>query len=286
MRKHRFYITKDSNRMNDGLRDKIINIQKKQKEKNDYVVEEAEEEEDEFFGLGGPDVEETEDLDRYEQDGVLVEHNEETENLDDAALRAIEQDAESDRNMVQRLLKDITSGGLRKRKAALEEGFMFDDIDIYDDDDDLVAVRRAAAAKRRKMLQDNGGALEALAQNPKTAAFVRAARARRDEGAIPLLDDSEGEEEKSESEEKSLGKSLNAYLIDEEDDGDDDGEDEDVRVDYDETKKVLNTSEEIEIKHPVHNNEAKVAHKTNGDTKRAIHLTDDEDDDNIPYTFA
>lgn len=75
--------------MNDGLRDKIINIQKKQKEKNDYVVEEAEEEEDEFFGLGGPDVEETEDLDRYEQDGVLVEHNEETENLDDAALRAM-----------------------------------------------------------------------------------------------------------------------------------------------------------------------------------------------------
>lgn len=125
-----------------------------------------------------------------------------------------------------------------------------------------------------------------IAQNPKTAAFVRAARARRDEGAIPLLDDSEGEEEKSESEEKSLGKSLNAYLIDEEDDGDDDGEDEDVRVDYDETKKGLNTSEEIEIKHPVHNNEAKVAHKTNGDTKRAIHLTDDEDDDNIPYTFA
>lgn len=59
-------------------------------------------------------------------------------------------------------MKDITSGGLRKRKAALEEGFMFDDIDIYDDDDDLVAVRRAAAAKRRKMLQDNGGALEAL----------------------------------------------------------------------------------------------------------------------------
>lgn len=74
--------------------------------------------------------------------------------------------------MVERLLKDITSGGLRKRKAALEEGFMFDDIDIYDDDDDLIAVRKAAAAKRRRMLQEHGGALEALGRF-KVCFFLR-----------------------------------------------------------------------------------------------------------------
>jgi hypothetical protein len=39
--------------------------------------------------MGGPDVEETEDLDQYEQDGVLVEHNEDTENVDDTTLRAM-----------------------------------------------------------------------------------------------------------------------------------------------------------------------------------------------------
>ncbi|KAI9267324.1 MRC1-like domain-containing protein [Sporodiniella umbellata] len=142
--------------------------------KTDYVMEEASEEEDEYFGLGGPDMEETEDLDHYEQDGVLVEHNEDTEKIDDGSLRAMfyEQEAESDRNMVQRLLKDITSGGLRKRKAALEEGFMFDDIDMFDDDNDLLAVRKAAAAKRRKMLQEHGGALEALGKKENIHAFI------------------------------------------------------------------------------------------------------------------
>lgn len=71
-----------------GLR-KSMTSKPKPKEKNDYVVEEAEEEEDEFFGMGGPDIEETEDLDQYEQDGVLVEHNEDTENVDNATLRAM-----------------------------------------------------------------------------------------------------------------------------------------------------------------------------------------------------
>lgn len=60
--------------------------------------------------------------------------------------------------MIQRLMTDITGGGLRKQKAAAEAGLMLDDIDLYDDEDnDLIAIRRAAAARRRKLLKKKGG---------------------------------------------------------------------------------------------------------------------------------
>lgn len=61
-------------------------IPRKPKEQNDFVEEEAEEEEDEFFGLGGPDVAESADLDRFEDDGMVVQDNNET--VDSAELRA------------------------------------------------------------------------------------------------------------------------------------------------------------------------------------------------------
>ncbi|KAF7731633.1 hypothetical protein EC973_008802 [Apophysomyces ossiformis] len=149
--------------------------------KSDYVEEEAEEEEDEYFGAGGPDMNDDEDLDEFEEDGMLVDQNEDTDKVDEAMLRAaLNKDlAESDRNMVQRLLKDITSGGLRRKRAAVEAGFMLDDYDIYDDEDDeydLVAIRQAALAKRQKMLEETGDPLALLAKDPKTVAFARAAR--------------------------------------------------------------------------------------------------------------
>jgi hypothetical protein len=61
-------------------------VPRKPKEQNDYVEEEAEEEDDEFFGLGGPDVAESADLDQFEDDGMLVQDNNET--VDSAELRA------------------------------------------------------------------------------------------------------------------------------------------------------------------------------------------------------
>ncbi|KAG0173171.1 hypothetical protein DFQ28_010854 [Apophysomyces sp. BC1034] len=147
--------------------------------RSEYVEEEAEEEEDEYFGAGGAETHDNEDLDEFEEDDMLVERNEDTDRVDEAMLRAaLNKDlADSDRNMVQRLLKDITSGGLRRKRAAMEAGFMLDDYDIYDDDEyDLVAIRQAAMTKRQKMLEESGDALALLAQDPKTVAFARAAR--------------------------------------------------------------------------------------------------------------
>lgn len=68
--------------------------------------------------------------------------------------------------MIQRLLTDVTGGGLRKQKAAAEAGLILDDVDLYDDEDnDLIAIRLAAAARRRKMLRKKGGdPLESLSK--------------------------------------------------------------------------------------------------------------------------
>ncbi|KAI8345357.1 hypothetical protein BD560DRAFT_13999 [Blakeslea trispora] len=57
----------------------------KPKQKNDYLEEEAVESEDEFFGAAGSDDEGEENLDEFEKDDLVVEHND--ENVDEEALR-------------------------------------------------------------------------------------------------------------------------------------------------------------------------------------------------------
>ncbi|KAI7906739.1 uncharacterized protein BX663DRAFT_203905 [Cokeromyces recurvatus] len=52
---------------------------------NEYLEEEAEEEEDEYFGVAGSDEEIGENLDEFEDDGLLVENNDEY--VDEAVLR-------------------------------------------------------------------------------------------------------------------------------------------------------------------------------------------------------
>ncbi|KAI9008457.1 MRC1-like domain-containing protein [Phycomyces nitens] len=204
------------------------------KEKSEYVEEEAQESEDEFFGQGGPEADENdENLDEYEQDGLLVERNEETDQMDEGVLRAVfnKDMEERDKNMTQRLVNDITGGGLRRRLAAKEAGLMLEDYDFYDDDDmDLVAIRRAASAKRRKMLQDGGNQLEALAKDPKTAAFAKA--------AMPLLKDeemlllSDGEEEPEETKDETKRNNL-GYDDDEEDEDEENEDVGDIEEEYD-----------------------------------------------------
>lgn len=56
-------------------------------EKNEFLEEEAEEEEDEFFGAGGEDNDNGENLDEFEEDGLLVHEN--NEHIDEAALRDV-----------------------------------------------------------------------------------------------------------------------------------------------------------------------------------------------------
>ncbi|GAA5797345.1 hypothetical protein HPULCUR_002728 [Helicostylum pulchrum] len=194
------------------------------KEKNEYFEEEAEEEEDEYYGAGGEDLDNGENLDEFEEDDLLVHDN--NEHIDEATLRDAfnKQDAESDHNMIQRLLKDVTGGGLRKQKAAAEAGLMLDDIDLYDEEDnDLIAVRRAAEARRRKLLRKKGGdLLENLMSDPKTSAFAKAAQAIPGEEVTVFLSDSEAEDEEPENTEV-----INTKLVIQEEDDEEEEEDED-----------------------------------------------------------
>lgn len=142
-------------------------IKQQRKEKSEYLDAEAQESEDEYYGAGGPDADEDEDdarLDEYEKDGMLVDKTD--EHVDEATLRAAlnSQLAESDKHMVERLLKDIMSGDLRRRRAAREAGLMLDDYDIYDDpeDNDLIALRRAANERRKRLLDQSGDPIQAL----------------------------------------------------------------------------------------------------------------------------
>ncbi|KAI8969305.1 MRC1-like domain-containing protein [Mycotypha africana] len=191
--------------------------------KNEYFEAEAEEEEDEYFGVAGEDEEEGEDLDEYEKDDLLVEDN--NEQIDEAALREAfnKQDKESDENMISRLITDITSGGLRKQKAAAAAGLLLEDVELYDDDD-LVAIRRAAEARRRRMMEKKGGdTLENLSNDPKTAAFAKAAEPIADTVPIVLSDDEDGEDAKEEN--KDEEKNADEYQDEDEDEDMEESED-------------------------------------------------------------
>ncbi|KAG2197522.1 hypothetical protein INT47_007131 [Mucor saturninus] len=166
-------------------------------EKSEFFEEEAEEEDDEFFGAGGEDIDTGENLDEFEEDDLLVHEN--NEHVDEATVRDAfnKQDAENDSNMIQRLLKDVTGGGLRKQKAAAEAGILLDDIDLYDEEDnDLIAVRLAAAERRRKLLKKKGeDPIMGLLNDPKTSAFAKASLPIPDDSKTSFLSDFEDDDE-------------------------------------------------------------------------------------------
>ncbi|CAO3645769.1 unnamed protein product [Cunninghamella echinulata] len=190
------------------------------KEYNGYFEEEAEEEEDEYFGMGGPDVAETDDLDQFEEDGMLVEGND--ENVDASELQAEynRKMLESDQNMVQRLIKDITSGGLRRKRAAAAAGLLLDDYDLFDEyneDDDLTAIRLREAFKRKKLLK--GDPLQQLAANPKTAAFAKAAINMP--VRLDLSDEEDNDDTMIANPINTLPTNVNKVIIHDDDDDDD-----------------------------------------------------------------
>lgn len=88
------------------------------------------------------------------------------------------------------MLKDITSGALRRRRGA------DDDFDLDDSDDERIARRRAKqrefAKMRRALLADDK--IGALADNPKKAAFFKAIEDREVEADFDLefLEEKEG----------------------------------------------------------------------------------------------
>ncbi|KAI9817054.1 MAG: hypothetical protein M1832_004772 [Thelocarpon impressellum] len=131
------------------------------------VEEQAEESEDEWAGLGGASDEGSGD----EEDAAALEAmvDDEVDDADEGALAAFYADKEraADERGVERLLKDISRGALRRKRGA---EFELSDSDS-DDEARRKRRRRELARRREALLKDED--VSHLAANPKRAAFLR-----------------------------------------------------------------------------------------------------------------
>ncbi|KAL1925484.1 uncharacterized protein VTP21DRAFT_367 [Calcarisporiella thermophila] len=188
------------------LRVQQFKAQKSSKLKSDFVEEEAEESEDEFMGIGGEDENE-DNLDEFEEDGVVIpaalEGLDKDERVDETKLRAFHMKslAEQDKEEVSALLKDITNHTLLKRRRDIDDkGFGFDDDDWYDEYYHTSRSLPSWYKKKKRNEDDEQDQLAKLAANPETAAFAKAAAMHQMRTNLEILD-RESVEESLESEE-------------------------------------------------------------------------------------
>ncbi|SCW02983.1 LAFE_0G00364g1_1 [Lachancea fermentati] len=131
---------------------------------HNMVEVEAQESEDEWFGVGGADGEVTDEYDS-EIEGMIDDYTRFNFNPDEIRQRLMEEDKAYDQNMVNRILHDIKNGGFRKRgKSAL-------DLELSDGEDDELKkyhVKRRELLKRKALETDDAGT---LAANPRAQSF-------------------------------------------------------------------------------------------------------------------
>lgn len=168
-----------------------IDTEKLKADMKGLVHDQAEESEDEYAGIGGASDDEAEaDAARdSEMEDMVDDTNKET--VDEAAIAAYyaKREMVQDEKDVNKLLKDLQSGLLRKKRGAEF------DLDDSDDDDDGEARRRAKRrqmAKMRKELMKDGN-IEKIANNPKRMAFLSAIEDRDLDEEMDFLD--RGEED-------------------------------------------------------------------------------------------
>ncbi|OQE30047.1 hypothetical protein PENSTE_c002G05127 [Penicillium steckii] len=171
---------------------------KKNSKAKGVVDEAAEESEDEYAGIGGA----SDDSDGEENAHDLQMINDNSGEVVDekqlAALNATHQ-RNRDEKDVAKLLKDITTGALRRRRGA------DDDLDLDDSDDERVARRREKqrefARMRKALLADDK--VGQLAENPKKAAFFKAIedREEQDDFELEFLEEKESASQNESSQE-------------------------------------------------------------------------------------
>lgn len=135
----------------------------------DVVDEAAEESEDEYAGLGGASDDDAND-EENEDDRRMIDEDIHVGRGDEAILSKLFADRErqQDEAAVSKLLKDITTGALRRKRGN-------DDLDLSDEEDAVVrrreAKRREFAKMRRELLKDE--AVGKIAEDRKKEAFLR-----------------------------------------------------------------------------------------------------------------
>ncbi|KAL4808875.1 MRC1-like domain-containing protein [Aspergillus unguis] len=152
---------------------------RKKSKAKDVVEEAAEESDDEYAGLGGASDDDADDEENALDREMINDHSgEKVDAKQLAALNALHQ-RNADEKDVAKLLKDITTGALRRRRGNDDE------FDLDDSDDEMLARRRQKqrefARMRNALLAD--GKVGELAENPKKAAFFKAIEDRDDDDA-------------------------------------------------------------------------------------------------------
>ena len=142
----------------------------------DIVDEAAEESEDEYAGLGGASDDDVGEED--EEDRKMIDHDTQLGKGDEAKLAGLYADRErqQDEAAVSKLLKDITTGALRRKRG------VGDDLDLSDEEDDAArrreAKRREHAKMRRELFKDE--AVEKISEDKKKEAFLKSIEDRDD----------------------------------------------------------------------------------------------------------
>ncbi|KAL2810390.1 MRC1-like domain-containing protein [Aspergillus granulosus] len=158
----------------------IEEFDRKKSKARDVVEEAAEESDDEYAGLGGASDDDADDEENaYDREMINDNSGERVDAKQLAALNALHQ-RNADEKDVAKLLKDITTGALRRRRGNDDE------FDLDDSDDEILARRRQKqrefARMRNALLAD--GKIGEIAENPKKAAFFKAIEDRDDEDDV------------------------------------------------------------------------------------------------------
>ncbi|ETN41346.1 uncharacterized protein HMPREF1541_03281 [Cyphellophora europaea CBS 101466] len=137
----------------------------------DIIDEAAEESDDEYAGLGGASDDENANDAENDDDRRMIDLDTQVGKGDEAALAGYHADRErrKDEADVSKLLQDITTGRLRKRRGANDE------LDLSDEEDAVArkreAKRREFARMRRELLKDE--AVGKIAEEKNKEAFLR-----------------------------------------------------------------------------------------------------------------
>ena len=148
---------------------------RKKSKAKELVDEAATESEDEYAGLGGVSGSDSDSDDEALNKVMLDETKLSRKGKAEIAALAAKMDLEEDEARVNKLYKDITTGGIRRKRGA--------DYDLTDSDDDGEARRRMKRrefAKMRKALMEDENVGKIVA-NPKSAAFLKSLEDREDD---------------------------------------------------------------------------------------------------------
>lgn len=133
---------------------------------------EAEESDDDWAGLGGASDEEATRPEDLAEIGRMVDDTKAGADRENYAANRqydLQKDLDDDAKQVEKLLDDVTNGGLRRKRANNL------DLDFSDsEDEDEMRRKRRILSERKKKRMLEAGNLEDLAKNPEAAAFIRA----------------------------------------------------------------------------------------------------------------